>query len=375
MKNKFYLVAGEASGDMYGALLIDAIRERVPDATFRGCGGDRMEAAGASLLLHYRDLAFMGFKEVLGNLQQIFRYLRACKTDIQNEQPGTVILIDYPGFNLRIAAFAKKRGFRVVWYISPQVWAWKANRVYKLRKYVDEMITILPFEPEFYRKYNMKVHYSGHPLLDVADKTRKDPGFFAKHNLDEKSTIALIPGSRKQEIYKMLPIMLEACEDFPGFQYAIACAPGIDPEFYKVFTQNHPNARLVENDAWQLMLHARAGMVTSGTATLEAALFGLPQVVCYKGSRISFWLGRMLVNVPYISLVNLILERKAVEELIQQKFTTANLVNALQPLTTQSAPQLKMLDDYRELRKRLGGVGATQKAADIICNKPENSFQ
>ena len=364
---KYYLIAGEASGDMHGANLMKAIQKKDHQASFRVCGGGKMENAGGDIFLHYKDMAFMGFKEVLGNLHKIWKYLESCKKDILKNSPDVVVLIDYPGFNLRIAEFAKRKGFKVVWYISPQVWAWKASRVKKLQAYTDKMIVILPFEKDFYRKYNMDVHFVGHPLMDVTSYIQKDENFAERNGLSDK-TVALLPGSRKQEISKMLPVMLQAADTFPGYQFVIAGAPSISEEFYQNILEGHPNTKLLKDDTYQLMLHSTAAVITSGTATLEAALLDLPQVVGYKSSELSYRLGKMLVNVKYISLVNLLLDKKAVEELIQSDFNTTNLTRHLKHLLESKFYREAIFEDYKKLRQHLGGSGASEKAAEIITS-------
>lgn len=351
---------------MYGANLINAISVRDDEADFKACGGDKMYAAGAELLHHYQDMAFMGFKEVIANLWKIKGYLDNVKADLLRYDPDVVVLIDYPGFNLRIAEYAKRKGYRVVYYISPQVWAWKASRVKKIKKVVDEMIVILPFEPDFYAKYDFPVHYAGHPLMDVVESIRKDPNFHRENFPDDKPIVALLPGSRRQEISKMLPVMLKVTENFPDYRFAVAAAPSIEEAFYQEFIGGYPRVTLIRNDTYQLFMHSEAGIVTSGTATLEAALFEMPQVVGYKGSKFSMWLGRMLVNVSYISLVNLILNRKTLEELIQKDFTVENLERHLDQLVHSHYYRQAQMEAYQKLKNILGGPGASKKAASII---------
>lgn len=363
----YYLIAGEASGDMHGANLIKALKKQDPDAAFRVWGGDAMAAeTGGALVAHYREMAFMGFAEVIANLPTIFRYIRRCKQDLKQAQPDVLILIDYPGFNLRIAAYAKELGLRVVYYISPQVWAWKASRVKHIKRYVDQMLVILPFEQRFYAQYNFPVTFVGHPLLDVIQASQPDHDFHSRHQLPDGPLIALMPGSRKQEIRTMLPVMLKAVRTFTNHQAVIAAAPGVDPHFYQQFIPEDQPVSVVHHASYSLMATAEAGLITSGTASLEAALHGLPEVVCYKGGWLSYWIARNLVNINYIALANLVLEREAVPELIQQNFTVANLEAYLAALINDTAYRQQQLADFRELRELLGEHGASEKAANAI---------
>ena len=291
---KYYLIAGEASGDLHGGNLIKQLLQKDASAGIRCWGGDLMQAAGATLVKHYRDLAFMGFAEVIMNLPTILGNIRFCKQDILAYRPDVLVLIDYPGFNLRIAHWAKKQGFKVVYYISPQVWAWKENRVKKMKQSIDKMLCILPFEKDYYRtKWNWEVDYVGHPLVEVVNQAITSRG---EHS-SEKKIIALLPGSRKQEIGKKLPIMLEVAAHFPDYQFVVAQAPGQDESFYAPFLAPYSNVSVVRNETYSLLLQARAALVTSGTATLETALFGVPEVVCYKGSNISYQIAKRLIKI------------------------------------------------------------------------------
>lgn len=364
---KYYIIAGEASGDLHGSNLIKALKQHDTDAQLRCWGGEKMEAAGAILVKHYRDLAFMGFWEVLVNLRTIFRNLAQAKKDILDYQPDVLILIDYPGFNLRLAKFARKHNIRVFYYISPQLWAWKSGRVRTLQSSVDKLFVILPFEEEFYAKYNYPVDFVGHPLLDVLHKKRPIPSedeFLEKHGLNEKPIIALLPGSRKQEIKKMLHIMMKVVRDFPEHQFVVAGAPSIHEDFYRDIIGGH-DVRLISEQTYDLLSHASAALVTSGTATLETALIGVPEVVCYKGSRISFWIAGRLVHVSYISLVNLIMDRCVVTELIQHLLTPQRLKEEIRKLLDPEIRK-KMLDDYQALRNKLGGGGASDRTAKLM---------
>ena len=366
---KYYLIAGEASGDLHGSNLIKALKEKDADASFRFWGGDLMsDSAGEKPVKHYNELAFMGFLEVAMNLRTILKNISFCKQDIEEYRPDILVLIDYPGFNLRIAEFAIKLGIKVVYYISPQLWAWKEGRVKTIQKYVDEMLVILPFEKEFYQKHQVHVHFVGHPLLDaISDLKPIDlQTFKSENNLNGKEIIALLPGSRKQEVEKMLAIMLSVRPYFPEYQFVIAGAPSLPKDFYEKFVDE--NVHFVSNRTYDLLRCSKAALVTSGTATLETALLNIPEVVCYKGSAISYAIGKQLVkNIKYISLVNLIMDREVVKELIQNELTTENLVTQLQLILGKNRE--KMLNDFSELRTKLGGKGASENAAEIIVSE------
>lgn len=358
---KYYIISGEASGDLHGSNLIRKIKEIQPDSDFRCWGGDLMEGAGAKLVKHYRDLAFMGFTEVLMNIRTIFKNLDLCKQDILNYKPDVLVLIDYPGFNLRIAEFAKKNGIRVVYYISPQVWAWKQSRVHKIKKIVDRMLVILPFEKEFYKGFDYDVIFVGHPLIDAIANYKLQEGKLKF----SKPVMALLPGSRKQEIKTMLPIMLEASRHFKDHQIVIAGAPSQTKEFYQTIP-GVANTELVFGQTYDLLKSAELAMVTSGTATLETALFRVPQVVCYKGGRISYMIARQLVKVKYISLVNLIMDKAVVKELIQDELTVESLETEIKKLLPGRPERISMLETYDHLIRILGGEGASMKAAKEI---------
>ena len=325
-----------------------------------------MQAAGGDLVKHYRDLAFMGFAEVIKNLPTILQNIKWCKADILAYQPDAIILIDYPGFNLRIAEWAKKQGFKVIYYIAPQVWAWKANRVKKMKQYIDLMLCILPFEKEYFKNnWNWEVEYVGHPLIEVIGQwtigRRPETG-------DSKNKcIALLPGSRKQEISKKLPIMLSVAKHFPNEQFVVAEAPGQESSFYSPFLSGYTNVRSVKNSTYALLSTAKAALVTSGTATLETALFGVPEVVCYKGSNISYQIAKRLIKIKYISLVNLIMDKLVVEELIQDELNEGNLQKALSILLYDTAKQETLKADYTALKNKLttGGNASKQAATKI----------
>ncbi len=359
---KFYLVAGEASGDLHASNLIKALRRLVPDALFRGIGGDRMQEQGMELFRHFRDTAFMGFVEVVRHLPQIMQALAACKRDIEQWRPDVLILVDYPGFNLRIARWAKQHGYRVHYYISPQVWAWNPSRVYGIRRSVDLMMVILPFEEAFYRSRKVMAHYVGHPLLDALEAQ----GQLAAKSIADDNLLVLMPGSRRQEIALMLPAMLKATADFAGFRRVIAGIGALGTKVYLPYLKDHANVELVWDQTYALLAKATAAVVTSGTATLEAALFCVPQVVCYKGSMLSYTLARWLVRVPYISLVNLLLQEPLVPELIQRHMTARNIRDRLHTLLFDEPARQRQLQGYTRLRAVLGEKGASQRAAHLI---------
>ena len=372
---KYYIIAGEASGDLHGSNLIRQLKEVDLLADIRCWGGDLMQQAGGELVKHYRDLAFMGFAEVIKNLGTIFRNFRLCKRDILAFKPDAVILIDYPGFNLRIAKWAKENGFKVVYYISPQVWAWKENRVNSIKKYVDKMLVILPFENDFYRKWNYKVEYIGHPLVQVVEDALKNEQAnpLELSPLNQHNVIALLPGSREQEIAIKLPVMLEAGKAFPGYHFIVAKAPSLPDSFYDHFLNQYPQVRSIRNRTYQLLMQSKAALVTSGTATLETALFGVPQVVCYKGSSISYQIAKRLVKVKYISLVNLIMDKEVVKELIQDDLTTENAVKELKEILDNPARKLQIQQDYISLKRLLSQGGhASANAAKSIYHFLQN---
>ncbi|WP_179471137.1 lipid-A-disaccharide synthase [Chryseobacterium sp. H1D6B] len=363
---KYYIIAGEASGDLHGSNLMKALKKKDADAAFRFWGGDLMKEQGGTLVKHYRDLAFMGFLEVAVNLRTILNNIKFCKEDIKNNMPDVLILVDYPGFNLRIAKFAKELGIKVVYYISPQLWAWKEGRVETIKKYVDEMMVILPFEEDFYKKHGVHSHFVGHPLLDAISNLQlvSSDDFKKDNGLNEKEIIALLPGSRKQEVEKMLEIMLSVRPYFKNYQFVIAGAPSLPRDFYQKYVDE--NVHFVSNKTYDLLRSSKAALVTSGTATLETALLNIPEVVCYRGSKISYAIAKRLVkNIKYISLVNLIMDREVVTELIQNDLTTKNLVDELNKVL-EGEKREHILNDYESLRAKLGGKGASENAADII---------
>ena len=365
---KYYIIAGEASGDLHASNLMKAIKQKDQNADFRFWGGDLMQKQGGTLVKHYRDLAFMGFLEVVQNLKTILGNIKFCKKDILENKPDVLILVDYPGFNLRIAKFAKELGIKVVYYISPQLWAWKEGRVETIKKYVDEMLVILPFEKDFYNKHQVEAHFVGHPLLDAIEGLPPiDIQEFKKENqLNDKEIIALLPGSRKQEVSKMLETMLSVRNDFPNYQFVIAGAPSLDKDFYEQFVD--ADVHFVSNRTYDLLRCSKAALVTSGTATLETALLNIPEVVCYKSSKISYEIGKRVVkNIKYISLVNLIMDKEVVTELIQNDLNTKNLAIELNKILNTKKRD-EVLNNYEILRTKLGGSGASQNAAELIVN-------
>ena len=374
---RYYIIAGEASGDLHGSNLIKELHQLDAAANIRCWGGDKMEAAGATLVKHYRDLAFMGFVEVIKNLRTIFKNIDFCKKDIEEYKPDVLVLIDYPGFNLRIAKWAKQQGIKVVYYISPQVWAWKENRVKGIKENVDSMLVILPFEKDFYKQWHYEVEYVGHPLVEVVEEfgirnlelVSKNTNAATNSQLPITSSniIALLPGSRKQEILKKLPIMLEVAKHFPAYNFVVAKAPGLDEDFYNGLLAPYNNVSSVVNKTYELLSQSKAAIVTSGTATLETALFGVPEVICYKGNALSYQIAKRLIKIKYICLVNLIMDKEVVKELIQDELTVDNLTHELQLLLTSTGKQQQLQKDYADLKALLSQGGhASANAAKSI---------
>lgn len=365
---KYYIIAGEASGDLHGSKLIEALKEKDDKAQIRFWGGDLMQQAGGTLVKHYKTLAFMGFWEVITHLRTILKNIKFCKKDISRFQPDVIIYIDYPGFNLRIAKWAKQQGFKNHFYISPQVWAWKESRVRQMKKDLDALYVILPFEKDFFEnKHQFKVEFVGHPLLDTLTKRKKTTAFIKENQLSDKNNlIALLPGSRKQEIKKMLPVFLKVAASFPQFEFVLAGAPGIDPDWYQRFFSGE-GVKIIQNKTHDLLLHARAALVSSGTATLETGLLNVPQVVCYRSSFLTYQIAKWLVKLEYISLVNLILDREVVKELIQEAFNVEEVTKHLEYVLSETG-QKKLKEDYQELRNVLGAGGASKKTAQLIID-------
>ncbi len=365
---KYYIIAGEASGDLHGSNLIKAIRSLDEQAQIRAWGGDLMQQAGAELVKHYRETALMGFFEVLLNIGKVLGNIKLCKEDIDQYNPDVIIFIDYSGFNLRIAKWSKKRGYKNHYYISPQIWASREGRIHKIKRDIDKMYVILPFEKEFYeKKHHYPVDFVGHPLIDAIDsmpKTDKEE-FYQNHQLDpQKPIIALLPGSRRQEIKNMLSVMLQVADKHPDYQFVIAGAPSLEPEEYNTYLSGD-HVALVYNQTYELLKHAHAALVTSGTATLETALFKVPQVVCYKGNWISYQIAKRIITLDYISLVNLIMGKEVVKELIQGAFNVQNLNDELEKILEPESHQSMQLA-YTELENKLGGKGASIKTARLI---------
>ncbi len=363
---KYYILVGEASGDLHASNLMKALQQQDVNADFRFWGGDLMQAVGGTLVKHYKERAFMGFAEVILNLRTILGMFKFCKQDIEKYKPDHIIFIDNSGFNLRIAKWAKQQNFQTNYYIAPQVWASRAGRVKDIKRDIDRMFVTLPFEEDFYKKYDYKVHFVGHPLLDaIADRSQVDEKVFKKkHNLSNKQIIALLPGSRKQEINKMLSVMLKMADKFHDFQFVIAGAPSQDYEFYKQFIKTD-NVKFITNKTYDLLSISYAALVTSGTATLETALFKVPQVVCYKGGWLSYQIAKRIITLKFISLVNLIMDREVVTELIQNDFNEKHLERELRKILDDQYRQ-EMFGDYYDLEQKLGGAGASKNTAKLI---------
>lgn len=365
---KYYIISGEASGDLHGSNLIKELKLIDSASVFRCWGGDLMKEQGAEIVKHYKELAFMGFVEVVSNLPTILKNIDFCKKDILNFSPDVLILIDYPGFNLRIADFAKKQGIRVFYYISPQIWAWKESRVKKIKRDVERMFVILPFEKEFYKQFDYPVDFVGHPLLDMinemTEKHSNENKFKLKNNLSDKPIVALLPGSRGQEITQMLPLMTKLSSEFENFQFVVAGTNAHTDEFYMKLMSNE-NIKLIKGQTYDLLANSTTAIVTSGTATLEAALFGVPEVVCYKGGYISYLIAKQLVKVKYISLVNLIMDKKVVTELIQEEYNYENLKNEFIKLSDFNY-RSNLISTYSLLKRKLGSSGASKKTAGLI---------
>lgn len=373
---KIYVIAGEASGDLHGSNLLREIISQNKtsvspmDLNIRFWGGDKMaEVTGAAPVKHFKELAFMGFVEVLANLRTILKNIKFCKQDIEEFKPDALLLIDYPGFNLRIAEWAKSRGIKIYYYISPTVWAWKESRVYKIKKVVDHMFVILPFEKPFYEKFDYEVEYYGHPLLDAINEYKKTPFdktlFLSENNLDNRPIIAILPGSRKQEIRLKLPVMLNAVKELSNYQIVIAGAPSLDLSYYKEYIDSH-SVKILHGKTYDLLNASEAAIVTSGTATLETALLDIPEVVCYKTSSISYGIAKRLIKIKFISLVNLIMDKEVVKELIQHACNEASIRNELSYILIDGKNRKRMLDEYQEMKKILGGGGASHKVAQSL---------
>ena len=358
---KYYIIAGEPSGDIYGSKLIKEILKQNPDAKVRCWGGELMRSSGAELIMHYKDLAFMGFFEVLKNIFKIFKNMTFCKSDILDFNPDKLIFIDYPGFNLRIAKWAKKKKFNTYFYISPQIWAWKESRIKKIKKYINQMYVILPFEKDFYKKHNHNVQYFGHPLVNIVDQSIKS----FNRNDKNKPTIAILPGSRKQEIELILNRVLNIVNDFDKYEFVIAGLDHIDKRIYqKIIKNKNLDVKIIFNKTYELLKRSEAAIVTSGTATLETALIGTPQIVCYVTNRFNIFMARLFVKINFISLVNLILNKETVKELIQSEVNSKNIKKELNLILSDKKEKIK--EDYKSLRKLLYGRDIEKKIIEHI---------
>ncbi|MBR3566839.1 MAG: lipid-A-disaccharide synthase [Salinivirgaceae bacterium] len=371
---RYFLIAGEASGDLHGSNLVRELKLQDPQAQFRFFGGDLMAAqAGVPPVKHYSEMAFMGFVRVLMNLRKIGRNMEQCKTDIVDFKPNVVILIDFAGFNLRIAEFAKSLGLKTVFYISPKIWAWKQNRIKKIKKYIDKMLTILPFETEFYARFDYPVEYVGNPILDAIEEFRSgdnqtEADFCKANNLTDKPIIGLLAGSRKQEVDFMLPVMIEVSRQFPEYQFVISGAPGLDRDYYTKVIGADCNIPIVFGQTYNLLKFSRAALVTSGTATLETALFGVPEAVLYRISAPDFLyrIGRKLLKVKWISLANLIVGREIIRELVQMDCNPRTIADELRKILDDEQYDAEFQRNYAELRQRMGSAGASQRAAQAV---------
>jgi lipid-A-disaccharide synthase len=369
---KFYIVAGERSGDLHGGNLVKALRKRNPNLLFRGFGGDYLKDAGLDLVVHYREMAFMGFAEVLANVFTIIKKLKQCKQDIIQYRPDVIILIDYAGFNLKIAEFAKAKGIKVFWYISPKVWAWNQKRALKLKSNIDRMFVILPFEKEFFKKFDWDVDYVGNPVLDAVKAHQINKSFKNQHNLESENIIALLPGSRKQELERIIPLMADVTTRMPDQHFVVAAVRTLSENLYQPLF-NKPNVSFVYEETYDLLSVAQAAVVTSGTATLETALWKAPQVVVYKTRAISYHIGKRVITVSYISLVNLIANKPVVKELIQNDATTDNLANELKAIINGNKRQ-DVLNGYDEVIRILDtGDSASENTARLMLEYMQSS--
>ena len=361
---KYFIIAGERSGDLHGSNLIKAIKKADNNAQIKAWGGDYMQEAGAEITKHYSELAFMGFWEVIKNLPKILGLINECKKNITEFKPDAIILIDYAGFNMRIANWAKRERYKVFYYISPKVWAWNQKRAWKLKKNLERLFVIFPFEVEFFKKYDFEVEFVGNPLFDAIADFKKNPDFLTENNLPKKEIIALLPGSRKQEVEKMLTLMVETQKQFVDYQFVIAGVSNLPKEFYEKFTS--PNISLVIDQTYDLLSNSKAALITSGTATLETALFNVPQVVCYKSSVLSYKIAKFVIKVPYISLVNLVAQKEVVKELIQDELNVESLTKELKAILSETGKRNAQMDDYQLIKDSLGSIGASQKTGSRI---------
>ena len=364
---RYYIIAGEPSGDLHGSNLIKSLKLKDPSAEIRCWGGDLMQNAGGELVVHYKEMAFMGFLEVLLNIGTILRRLKFCKRDLIAFDPHVLILIDYPGFNLRMARYAKEKGMKVCYYISPKVWAWKQSRVHAIKKYVDRMFVILPFEKDFYRRFNFEVDYVGNPLVETVQQHKLNPDFKQQNQIGDHPIIAVLPGSRKQEVKHMLGIMIETADNFPDFTFVVAGMSNLPREYYDLLAGQN-GIKLIFDQTYDLLGHARAALVTSGTATLETALFDVPQVVCYKTSWVTYQVAKRLVKVPFISLVNLVAEKEVVKELIQDKFNSVELIRELGSITSNSDTLSNQMRGYKLVKTKLSSRSASDNAIELLLD-------
>jgi lipid-A-disaccharide synthase len=365
MPLKFYLVAGEKSGDLHGGNLIQSIRKLHPDAEFRGFGGDQMAAAGMHVVVHYNQMAFMGIVQVVMNIRRILGWMKICRRDLQQYQPDALILIDYGGFNMRLAKYAHAKGYRIYYYIAPKVWAWNTGRALKLKATVDRMFSILPFEPDFFKRFNWKVDYVGNPVVDAVQKFIPDPDFSKKHNLSDRPVVALLPGSRRGELSRILPLLASVTENFPAVDFVVAAIRELPQELYQLL-QNRKNVRFVFDATYDLLNHARAAIVTSGTATLETALFNVPQVVVYRASALEYAIGSRVIKVDFISLVNLIAGRMVVKELLQDAATTIHVNSELEALLKSEARRAEIFSGYAAIGQLLQIGSASDNTARLM---------
>jgi len=369
---KYYIIAGEASGDLHASNLMKEIKIKDPSAEFRFLGGDLMKEQGGTLIKHFKETAYMGFIDVLIHLRAILKNIKFTKTDIQDYKPDVLILVDYPGFNLRIAEYAHELGLKVYYYISPKIWAWKQSRVEKIKKYINKLFIIFPFEKEFYKKHNYEVEYVGNPIMDAIEIKEADFKKFKKsYNLKDKEIIALLPGSRKQEIKHNFPLMIKTAEFFPEYQFVVAAASSLEKSVFQKYIKNK-NIKLIYNNTYDILRHSKAAIVTSGTATLEAAVLNVPELVCYKGEHISYQIAKRLVKVDFISLVNLVMKKEVIKEFIQYNMTLENIVSELKQILNNTVYRKKMLSHFEEMRSLLGGRGASERTADIIVKSLQN---
>ena len=369
---KYYLIAGERSGDLHASNLIKSLIKEDAQAEFRFLGGDMMQAAGGVMYRHYQEISFMGFWEVFSNLGTISKNLKACKEDLIHYKPDVLILVDFSGFNLRVAAAAKKAGIKVYYYISPKIWAWNQGRAHKIKKLVDKMFVIIPFEKEFYKKFDFEVDYVGNPVFDAIHDYHPNPNFRSDNQLDDREIIAVLPGSRQQEVVQMLHYMINVVPVFRKYQFVVAAVSNLSEEYYEMFNRDK-DLKMVYEQSYDILANAKAAIVTSGTATLETALFNVPQVVCYKTSAFTYFIAKALIKVKYISLVNLIVNKLVVKELIQDEFIPRNLVEELNKITENKEVIALQLQGYAELKAELGGVGASDRTAKLIVQYLKNS--